>query len=621
MKYIYTYTYTLLAMMTLMGQVDAQKIARQEQNHQSKDLELLRSIKEHIQENTGIDFLTVGADSLCSYNNIQDAIDDFAQSPLGNIEIRIATNKTYTENLIIDNLTLSLVGGYDNCSISGQSGVPGTTRTTIDGGNAALPVIRITGSSQRNTILLENLKLENGSGSGLQTGGGLNAFDANAQVSLKRVTISDNTGTGLAIIGGTTTDTDIIMTNSLIDSNTANNVGGGIYCEGSDASIIMGADSGVTFNQVLNTNGNGGGAYIVFGCNFSMYSAGMVLNMAKGNGGGLYAGSGARVFFFGREVCNAGTCLGDNIRPVRFNNNSADSDLSGQGNGGAVYITGPTTLVSMSQVWIDDNSAFHGGAISVHAGAALIVDRVAKNCWNSHINDKCNLFESNISGASTGFGGAIYNDNSQVEVLRSFFENNRANLGTAIYSIGDSAVTVIVNSIFNHNGNNGIGGYIDRYVIRANDGAQYLINYSTFADNNAEESVFGISSIQNSFLSLNQSIVSDSSSGEVLNANFGTATFDCILAHDINSISGTQLFVGDPQFINRNNGDFHINAAISPAVDLCIDSGSGGLDVDTDIRGFDDPTVVNQGNNPNAKFDAGADETYDNDIIFKSGFE
>jgi hypothetical protein len=275
----------------------------------------------------------------------------------------------------------------------------------------------------------------------------------------------------------------------------------------------------------------------------------------------------------------------------------------------------------MSQVWIDDNRAFHGGAISVHGGAALIVDRVAKNCWNSHIDDKCNLFDANLSAPTIGFGGAIHNDNSQIEVKRSYFENNRANLGTAIYSIGSSAVSVIVSSVFNDNGNNGIGVYSDTYVLRANDGAQYLINYSTFADNNAEESVFGISSSQNSFMSLNQSIVHDSSSGNVLNASFGTANFDCVLVHEINSIAGTQLFVDDPQFIDRNNGNLHIDAAISPAVDLCIDSGNGPLDIDTDARGWDDPAVVNQGNNPNARYDAGADETYANDIIFESGFE
>ncbi|MBL4661833.1 MAG: hypothetical protein JKY19_15850 [Alcanivoracaceae bacterium] len=615
------YTFTLLIVVVFICQADTKEIIDRETEAQiSKNIELLHTLKNYSYENMGIDFLTVGADNQCNYSNIQDAIDDFAQSPLSNIEIRIATNKTYVENLIIDNLNLSLVGGYDNCTISGQSGTPDNTRVTIDGSNVALPVIRITGSSQRNTILLENLKLQNGIGTGLQTGGGLNAFDANVQILLNSVDINNNTGSGLAIIGGTTTDTDIVMIDSIIDSNTANNVGGGIYCEGSDASIIIGADSGIVFNQVLGANGKGGGAYIISGCNFSMYSAGMVQNMAKSDGGGLYVGDGARAFLIGREVCSAGTCLGDNIRPVRFNANQADSDSSGQGNGGAVYITGSSTFVSMSQIWLDDNRAASGGAISVHEGAALMIDRVAKNCWNSHIDDKCNLIESNLA-ISSGLGGAINNNNSQIEVLKTYLENNRADLGTAIYSVGNSAVSIIVSSLFNNNGNDGLGGFSDQHVVRAFDGAQYLINYSTFADNHAQASVFGISGIGNSILTLNKSIVDDSDSGDVLNLSFGTANLDCILAHEIDSITGTQLFIGNPQFVDRNNGNYHLNAAISPAVDLCNDSGNGPLDIDTDFRGWDDPTVVNQGSNPNARYDAGADETYDNDIIFISGLE
>ena len=59
-------------------------------------------------------FITVGGDTLgCHFNNIQDAIDSIPFSETG--EIRIATNKTYHENLLIDDINVSLIGGYDDC--------------------------------------------------------------------------------------------------------------------------------------------------------------------------------------------------------------------------------------------------------------------------------------------------------------------------------------------------------------------------------------------------------------------------------------------------------------------------------------------------------------------------
>jgi len=617
--------FTLIILVLSIDSISAKTNSDAELNAQIlKDLELLHSIKQNQQSRAQGGMLLVGGDTNgCHFDNIQDAIDLASQG--GVAEIRIATNKTYTENIIIDDFSITLIGGYISCfnaGLPGPLGGPGQNTVDIDGSSAALPALRITGNSQRHTIVLKNLGLKNGIGSGLQTGGGLNAYDANAQVLLDNVFISSNSGGGLAIVGGTTSNTDIVMVDTVVFSNTSSIVGGGIQCQASDASIVMGANSGITNNSISNPNGKGGGAYIVSGCTFSMYSSGMVGNNAKSDGGGLFVGDGSKVFLIGREVCNGSNCLGDNIRPVRFNANNADSDSSGQGNGGAIYITGASTFVDMSQVWVDDNTAFNGGAISVHEGAALSVDRFAQTCWNSHIDDKCNLFESNFASSTSGFGGAIYNDNSQILVNKTYLENNRADYGTAIYATGGSAASVIDGSIFNHNGNDGSGGYLDRYVIRATAGAEYLVLHSTFADNHATESVFGITSLLNSKLTLNRSIVHDSSTGDVLNANTGTTAFDCVLAHDINSMTatGTQLFFGDPEFIDRNNGNYHINASISSAVDMCA-SVFGGDDIETELRGWDDPSIPNQGNNVNAIFDAGADETYDNDVIFFNGFE
>jgi len=75
--------------------------------------------------------------------------------------------------------------------------------------------------------------------------------------------------------------------------------------------------------------------------------------------------------------------------------------------------------------------------------------------------------------------------------------------------------------------------------------------------------------------------------------------------------------VADPAFVDRANGDFHIDAEFSPAVDLCEISPSNPVrDIDLDHYNYDDPIVMNA----LGAFDAGADETLTSDIIFANGF-
>ena len=97
----------------------------------------------------------------------------------------------------------------------------------------------------------------------------------------------------------------------------------------------------------------------------------------------------------------------------------------------------------------------------------------------------------------------------------------------------------------------------------------------------------------------------------------------CLLVHETDSFIGnSSVEVANPMFVDAANGDYHIDASLSPAVDYCneLNVMAQFKDIDSDVRGYDDPTVVN---NPvtNGAFDIGADETYDNDIIFADGFD
>ena len=175
----------------------------------------------------------------------------------------------------------------------------------------------------------------------------------------------------------------------------------------------------------------------------------------------------------------------------------------------------------------------------------------------------------------------------------------------------------IEGSVFDDNGNDGDDGYSDFSVIRASLGAAVAMRHSTVVDNNLQGSVFNIDVALNSSMALTNSIVHDSGSGNLFGGVSGTLDISCLLAHEDSSFSGQQVVIDDPQFINRLAGDYHLDPN-SSAIDMCQSIPMiRPLDIDAETRGWDDPE------NPNGAgiYDAGADESYVNDVIFADGFE
>jgi len=86
----------------------------------------------------------------------------------------------------------------------------------------------------------------------------------------------------------------------------------------------------------------------------------------------------------------------------------------------------------------------------------------------------------------------------------------------------------------------------------------------------------------------------------------------------INGITRS-LYIDDPNFIDRNNRDYHLTRGNSSAIDRCGDSNitTPLRDIDFSVRGIDDVNITNVG----VTYDIGADEVVGNDIIFKNGFE
>jgi len=341
-------------------------------------------------EKGGPSFATVGNDVSCDFRlgttRIQEAIDS------GVDEVRIADD-TYVENLTIDDISIVIRGGYDNCADAANN-ISNGNRQTIDGSGNVAPTVLIIGNTQRNTVTLESLTLTGGEGSGFSPGGGVSAVAADVELNLLQVNLSNNTsnlGGGLAVFAG---NTDVILSNPFIVNNSATE-GGGIYCDGIDASILV-FDTGDTGSSILlnqATDGDGGGARVTNGCAFTSLSGrapggidfrGMINNSATGHGGAIAASNGARINLFGSVVCGIGICFGSNETSVNLSNNNADSDNDQIGFGGGIYATGADTIISLTNPLITANTAQSGGGIAIEdqAELSIISEYFAGTCWN-----------------------------------------------------------------------------------------------------------------------------------------------------------------------------------------------------------------------------------------------
>ena len=560
---------------------------------------------------SGGQVVTVGpaSDSNCDFNSIQAALDSSAS------EIRIADDFSglYTENLLIDNQTVTLNGAFLDCTAAANGNENGF-RSTVEGNGAVLPAIRITGNSQRREITLKNLTFVGGTGTQNSPGGGISVDSANVELILENIGLFDNVGNqggGIAVVGG---NADVRVLDVQISNNRADS-GGGVYCNGTSNSIVItdsgNPDSGIFTNQA--TNGDGGGVLIAQGCHLTSYSGsavndsfldfrGINRNNALGKGGGIAVESGAQLDLVGHRECHNGVCEGNNTDAVTVIGNTAGSF------GGGISVSGQNSSATVQTVNLRGNSAPNGGGFYLSDDATLVSNYIVKSCWQP---GACNQINGNQADAS---GGAFYVlSGALAEISNTYVQNNRADTGTVGYVVDDGILN-INSTVMTDNGNNGVGGFEDNYLLRAfNDGAVSL-NFSTITSNAVNLAVI---SNGGTTISVQASIVHNPGINiyqTVINAQL---LVNCLLVHEDDSISGNQIVeVDDPNFVAPLLGDYHI-AVNSHAVDLCNFTGLAPKDIDLELKGFDDPNVPNVA----GTFDAGADELLISDVIFADGFE
>ena len=153
-------------------------------------LNLVHANKISQQNNAIVDFVTVGDDGACDFrvgvNKIQNAIDS------GSSEIRIASNTTYEENIVIDGVLfdLSIKGGYADCIQAENDNQSNEIedRAVITRANGQVtPVFRIRNLPSGVTTSFENLKIIGGNSQNQGSGGSVSFSETNSDGVFKNV--------------------------------------------------------------------------------------------------------------------------------------------------------------------------------------------------------------------------------------------------------------------------------------------------------------------------------------------------------------------------------------------------------------------------------------------------
>ncbi len=578
-------------------------------------------------------FVTVGAGAGCDFDAnvlatpIQDAIDSGAP------EVRVVS-AVYMENLLIDDVSLSLRSGFTDCTEAANNNQLPLSFASIDGGLNVLPVIRIIGESERHTVNIEHFALANGTAdNSVIYGGGLSVRAADVELHLDLLLIFSNTailGGGIGVANGSM---DLTGRHVLVFDNTANNGGGGVFCRSPSNSVMLYGMSAFINNDVTvgsSVSGYGGGGYFTSGCDLSMYPQpypeltvqlpGIHGNRSSSRGGGLYVSPLAEAFLFGQKMCVDGDCLGDNLLPfIIANNESGAIGALSDKAGGGLYIGATETIgspVYANALYLVDNlSGTHGGGVFVAAKASLVIERTPGACWNPMF---CNYIGGNQSSSNIGFGGAIYNLGT-VDIANALITENRADFGTVLYATGSEASTRMESVLVVDNGDGGSGAYSDFHVFQTGTDASTEIVHATIADNSSGPSTFNIEPLGNNALTLLSSIVWDPLSGTTMSPVHGTLNIDCVMTHEFASIAGaTRTTQNIPLFISPGI-DYRLDLATSPAVDYCDDAQVNieHTDLDQHPRGYDEASRANL----HGPYDLGAYEDISSDVIFANDFD
>lgn len=559
----------------------------------------------------GVPILTVGNDAGCDHlatpaNNgqgLQAALDAAAMDAngAGETEIRLADTGFFSNRRLFvsdsagGDQTVTLVGGYANCSSTAPTA---GARTSITRGTATSgSLLDIDGVTAAQTVSLRNLTISGGDASG---GGGIDVGNNN-YVLLENVTVSSNTaanGGGIRLLDiADATETILLALDPVrIHSNSASTHGGGIFCQGSGAQILLDADVRIDRNS---SGFSGGGIAARSGCVVDSYASlpgGIYLNSAGASGGGVAVWNGAQFRLIGGEVAFFG--FGDASRRTSVDTNEAAID------GGGIWSSDAGTLVRVTDAYIGSNVADSdasgdgdGGGVFVNQGARLETDRTldADDC---HEALRC----TNIGFNRAVNGGAIHAVGSQasIDLRQTWLNGNEASdLASVLYAglaagepTSDPIEVLMEGNVIADNVLPGSGEAIFLAY-----GTDTTIAFTTFAGNADSEFDLMIHDNTANTIRLYSSLVEEMQ-GDVFNGNWtapvnpNIGLAECVVAHEVGTMPENGPTVQQaPALLDSERRPL----STSPAVDFCDTLAWTPLEPDLENlpRGVDTVGVTN----------------------------
>jgi predicted outer membrane repeat protein len=560
--------------------------------------------------------ITVGpaSDSACNYHDLQSAVNAAAMAGPELIQVSTGTYPVPAPITVADSNTLTIEGGYPNCSSSNR-----TDRSTFDGGGfSAGPIFEVTGSG---ALTLIHLILENANNTS-GPGGAIVAVVA-GPLTLSDVLVASNRATfggGLFVSGNDIVRSSLTLIDSSINSNTAANSGGGLYVTKADVTIEGSTDFLANIASGDGDTGDGGGIYAL---DANIHATAHSLpkfpfigfNTAARNGGGVYfAATHDDLEFF---LANDSASL-----PLVFQHNVADF-------GGGLYMTttSATGTLSYADFWnviFDDNIANEAQAIWLDANqagttAVTTVLRMERSKPGDAIpmcasSLDCNAIRNHQSPPADGDlvsvrgsgNGAV----ASFDLERGTMHDNTA--GQLIFA--SRANVDIEGSLLASNN-------VASDLIAAPESFLHVAN-STIANNGVGTSELIFSPLAGGFVELFNDIAdAPGKSFETVGSGATLIARDIMLSFGtaLGSGSGDNVQTGDPSFVDAANGDFHLQI-FSEAIDRSAASSDPDDPPPTvDLDGGARPFTRNGSSTP---YDFGAYEYGATvDVVFKNGFE
>jgi hypothetical protein len=338
---------------------------------------------------------TVGSDPWCSNPTLASAINQATVTSGGPHEIRINAGEFGGQALVVQDIGLRLIGGYQNCG----TGAPRIGRSVLVGtGSEAVLRVR-NGTAQIHAVELTGLELRNGGGGADGYGGGIDA-------------------TGAFLLR---------LTDVIVAHNGATLGGGGIHAQGPVSGfggiVELLQGTRVNHNTVPRSGETRGGGIHLERATLRVRSDDVEISGNQaGLGGGIAARSNSGVFFgnFGLPE------VSDNALGARLSHNQARV-------GGGAWLSGSGVLFDARELAIDHNVADdRGGGIYADAGAQVQLQRDYPNAFRAQCagDASCSRMVGNRAGngcpGTTGQGGALYLLRANAFIAQTVFRDNCA---------------------------------------------------------------------------------------------------------------------------------------------------------------------------------------------------